>query len=540
MAPSSQPGSSGSKKLKQGNLFSFFSKKPSPKAAAASSQTNADAPSKPAASAAAAASAKPSAKKELWQQVELGMRVEVYWPQDKTYYAATVTGRSNANKSVFSLSYDDGEVERVDLSTEQFRIQKKKPASKKRRIQEDDDDKEEFELEDTASEGGEESAYEHDQAAHESDDDEDEDQWMVTDDEEGTPKSDKKKKPTFQVTQLKSDSKPAAKKLKSSVMTPIRPASTQPTSKPTVTPLERRTSPIQLKGTPLSYEQGALNPAGSHVHNHLKFLQNPKDSQGRTAEDPNYDPHTLRVDYKEIEKHQKVSQANRQWWEIKSQYADAVLFFKTGTNHVWSSFENTVAAFYAHTYNPLHYLTGKFYELYHMDADVGVNVLDFSYMKGHVAHAGFPEVSYGVMSERLVKAGYKVARVEQTETPDMLKERKKKKRAGAPTPTVVNREVCSVLTRGTRTFCYLDDASALSTMETNSSVGPLLAIREVLLPQSNDVPEDGDVQPACEYGVTIVDAVRATVTIGQFADDVLRSRMNTLLAAFEPSEVRTT
>jgi DNA mismatch repair protein MSH6 len=168
-----------------------------------------------------------------------------------------------------------------------------------------------------------------------------------------------------------------------------------------------------------------------------------------------------------------------------------------------------------------------------MDADVGVNVLEFSYMKGHIAHAGFPEISYGVMAERLVQAGYKVARVEQTETPEMLKVRKKNKKHGAPTPQVVNREVCSVLTRGTRTFCYLD--KELATTSTDSSVGPLLAIREVLLPQSTQVGEQ--VQPVCEYGVTIVDAVRATVTIGQFQDDVLRSRMNTLLATFEPSEV---
>ena len=41
----------------------------------------------------------------------------------------------------------------------------------------------------------------------------------------------------------------------------------------------------------------------------------------------------------------------------------------------------------------------------------------------------------------------------------------------------------------------------------------------------------------CEYGVTIVDAVTGAVTMGQFADDVLRSRMQTLLASFGPSEV---
>ena len=73
-------------------------------------------------------------------------------------------------------------------------------------------------------------------------------------------------------------------------------------------------------------------------------------------------------------------------------------------------------------------------ESFFFAADVGVQVLDFNYMKGHVAHAGFPEVSYGIMAERLVKAGYKVARVEQTETPEMLKERKKKKNRPGPTP----------------------------------------------------------------------------------------------------------
>ena len=59
-------------------------------------------------------------------------------------------------------------------------------------------------------------------------------------------------------------------------------------------------------------------------------------------------------------------------------------------------------------------------------------------MKGHVAHAGFPEISYGQFSSRLCRAGYKVARVEQTETPDMLKERNKGKR-GKDAAKVVNR-----------------------------------------------------------------------------------------------------
>jgi len=196
---------------------------------------------------------------------------------------------------------------------------------------------------------------------------------------------------------------------------------------------------------------------------------------------------------------------------------------------------------------------GKFYELHHMDADIGVQACGLSYMKGHAAHAGFPEVVYGSMADKLVRAGYKVARVEQTETPEQLQLRKKAKSKGAPAPKVVNREVCSVMSIGTRTFCYLDEANSLldDAQSPDTSVGPLLAIREISLEtekvasqdsddgdaDSDDNTEDKVVKPVCEYGITLVDTVRGSVTIGQFADDVLRSRLETLLASFAPSEV---
>lgn len=189
-----------------------------------------------------------------------------------------------------------------------------------------------------------------------------------------------------------------------------------------------------------------------------------------------------------------------------------------------------------------------------MDADIGVEVCGLCYMKGHCAHAGFPEISYGAMADKLVRAGYKVARVEQTETPEQLAIRKKTCRRGTPAPKVVNREVCSILTLGTRTFCYLDDESCLRSEESatgSSTIGPLLSIREICLTQeqllgdheaNTEIHGTDDkgtefLRPVFEYGITLVDAVRGTVTIGQFADDVLRSRLVTLLASFSPSEV---
>jgi len=44
-------------------------------------------------------------------------------------------------------------------------------------------------------------------------------------------------------------------------------------------------------------------------------------------------------------------------------------------------------------------------------------------LQGDFAHSGFPEVSYSKMASTLVEKGYKVARIEQTETPDMMAER---------------------------------------------------------------------------------------------------------------------
>jgi len=53
----------------------------------------------------------------------------------------------------------------------------------------------------------------------------------------------------------------------------------------------------------------------------------------------------------------------------------------------------------------------------------------------------------------------------------------------------------------------------------------------------HDESDSDDTHAHCEYGVTIVDAVRSTIVIGQFADDLLRTRLHTLLTTFSPSEI---
>jgi hypothetical protein len=79
----------------------------------------------------------------------------------------------------------------------------------------------------------------------------------------------------------------------------------------------------------------------------------------------------------------------------------------------------------------------------------------------------------------------------------------------------------------------------------DASTCPLIVIKEVLMEDDANMMDVDDKdqfevlesRAVCEYGVTIVDSVTGVVTLGQFADDVLRSRMQTLLARFGPSEV---
>ncbi|KAH9639495.1 hypothetical protein HF086_003628 [Spodoptera exigua] len=182
-----------------------------------------------------------------------------------------------------------------------------------------------------------------------------------------------------------------------------------PKAKPASKPPSKSTSSIKSSASPPKppEDKPVVADDFNWIHCKLEWLKPEKirDAQKRRPDHPDYDPSTLFVP---PEFYKNQTPAHRQWWEMKSSHFDCVLFFKVG----------------------------KFYELYHMDAAVGVNELGFSYMKGDFAHSGFPESAYGRMASTLVSKGYKVARVEQTETPDMMQERCRKSDALGLTPAV--------------------------------------------------------------------------------------------------------
>lgn len=140
-----------------------------------------------------------------------------------------------------------------------------------------------------------------------------------------------------------------------------------------------------------------------------------RDAQGRRPDDPAYDQSTLWVPVD-----RKRTPAQEQYWKIKADYNDSILFFKLG----------------------------KFYELFYQDAIIVQRVLELNWMgEKRKCHVGFPERVLEKNSAKLVDLGYKVVVVEQTETPEQLKQRNDA--SGGKKEKAVNRAVTEVYSKGT-------------------------------------------------------------------------------------------
>ncbi|XP_070208763.1 DNA mismatch repair protein Msh6-like isoform X2 [Littorina saxatilis] len=236
--------------------------------------------------------------------------------------------------------------------------------------------------------------------------------------------------------------------------------------------------------------EGGQSESSNFVHNRLDFLkpENIRDANKNTPTDPDYDPRTLYVTQSFLD---KQTPGMRQWWELKRKHFDTVLFFKMG----------------------------KFYELFHMDSTTGVEELGLIYMKGEHAHSGFPEIAYSRYADALMQKGYKVARIEQTETPDMMADRCREMARPTKFDKVVRREICQVSTQGIRTFS-----------QTDGDVGD--AKPSYLLALCETETQDGVV-----YGVCFVDTSIGTFHVGQFADDRHCSRLRTVFAHHTPAQI---
>ncbi|KAI2523308.1 mutS homolog 6 [Homo sapiens] len=228
-------------------------------------------------------------------------------------------------------------------------------------------------------------------------------------------------------------------------------------------------------------------------HETLEWLKEEKrrDEHRRRPDHPDFDASTLYVPEDFLN---SCTPGMRKWWQIKSQNFDLVICYKVG----------------------------KFYELYHMDALIGVSELGLVFMKGNWAHSGFPEIAFGRYSDSLVQKGYKVARVEQTETPEMMEARCRKMAHISKYDRVVRREICRIITKGTQTYSVLEGDPS----ENYSKY--LLSLKE---------KEEDSSGHTRAYGVCFVDTSLGKFFIGQFSDDRHCSRFRTLVAHYPPVQV---
>ena len=112
------------------------------------------------------------------------------------------------------------------------------------------------------------------------------------------------------------------------------------------------------------------------------FLRDKQDAQGRRPGEEGYDKSTLKV---KLRGDERFTPAQQQYWDIKKNYADMIIFFKMG----------------------------KFYELFEDDALLCHRELDLAFMGKGAPHVGFPEASLRKYSDKLVAMGHKVGVVEQ-------------------------------------------------------------------------------------------------------------------------------
>ncbi|EPS42150.1 hypothetical protein H072_3901 [Dactylellina haptotyla CBS 200.50] len=215
------------------------------------------------------------------------------------------------------------------------------------------------------------------------------------------------------------------------------------------------------------------------------WLVDIQDRDGNRPGDDDYDPRTLFIPKYAWN---KFSPFEKQYWEIKQDLFDTVVFFKKG----------------------------KFYELYENDATVGHQEFDLKLTdRVNMRMVGVPESSLDMWASQFIAKGYKIARVDQKETAlgkEMRESDSKKKDADK----IIRRELECVLTGGT----LVDE-----TMLQNEMATYCVSIKESV---EAGVPS---------YGICFVDTATGCFSLAGFQDDVDATKFETLIAQIRPMEL---
>ncbi|KAF2202503.1 DNA mismatch repair protein Msh6 [Delitschia confertaspora ATCC 74209] len=255
-----------------------------------------------------------------------------------------------------------------------------------------------------------------------------------------------------------------------------------------VEPLNPRPANVPKKAINAKAKQKA---SATEPDQRYPWLATIMDADRHPPDHPEYDPRTI---YIPPLAWTKFSPFEKQYWEIKQNHWDSIVFFKKG----------------------------KFYELYENDATIGHQLFDLKLTdRVNMRMVGVPEASLDLWASQFVAKGFKVARVDQMESA-LAKEMRergddgKKPAKKGKEDKVIRRELAKVLTSGT-----LVDAGMLQgDMSTYC-----MAIKEI----------DRDNLPA--FGVAFVDTATAQFQLCEFTDDIDMTKFETLIAQMRPGEV---
>ncbi|VDB88830.1 unnamed protein product [Peniophora sp. CBMAI 1063] len=227
----------------------------------------------------------------------------------------------------------------------------------------------------------------------------------------------------------------------------------------------------------------------------FSFLQDVRDKDGVRPGEPGYDARTLFVPKSAWA---KFTPFEKQFWEIKQNHYDTVLFFQKG----------------------------KFLELYEEDAFIGHREFDLKLtQRVKMSMVGVPEMSFNFWAAKFLAKGYKVGRVDQAETAlgaEMRVAANKGKGAvkeDKGKDKIVRRELNKVYTNGT----LVDEA-----LLTDEQAGHCISITE-------STPEGGESEDI--FGLCVLDSATSEFNLSVFTDDVCRTRLETTLRQLRPKEI---
>lgn len=201
---------------------------------------------------------------------------------------------------------------------------------------------------------------------------------------------------------------------------------------------------------------------------------------------PDYDPRTV---YIPPLAWAKFSPFEKQYWEIKQNLWDTIVFFKKG----------------------------KFYELYENDATIGHQLFDLKLTdRVNMRMVGVPEMSLDHWANQFVAKGYKIARVDQQESALGKEMRERDGKKPGKEDKIIRRELACVLTSGT----LVDGAMLQDDMSTFC-----VSIKE----------SERDGLPA--FGISFVDTATGQFFLSEFIDDVDMTKFETFVAQTRPQEI---